>query len=380
MDNKLRIKTNVSERTVFEENRNKFNQFQYIKDIYACEKQLYILDERSRQLVGKLSNGRRTIDFKQSNEYSKYRNNMKRLEKYPSKVKEHKLDSAELFSGFFTGAFFGGIAGLVLTFITFIDGDIKTSALPILICAVLGAIIACLVAYKDERIKVDEYKKYIQDYTKVKAENDRIKSFNEKMYIEYEQRFNERKEKQIDEFEKGIGAYYKDEFMKIREQKKKVNETLELLYNIRINGILCLHPEYRGLVPISVIYGYFDTGRCTQLQGHEGAYNLYEDEKMKKMIIEKLDIIDNKLDNLNGTMIYVGQAIESCNDTLKELDRNSERLVSDLNRMGNSVSSKLNTLNEKTNTIIQNTANAAYYSEVSAKMNTFNATYSLLSD
>ena len=34
---------------------------------------------------------------------------------------------------------------------------------------------------------------------------------------------------------------------------------------------------------------YLQSGRCYTLEGHEGAYNLYEEEKFKEIILTKLD-------------------------------------------------------------------------------------------
>lgn len=119
---------------------------------------------------------------------------------------------------------------------------------------------------------------------------------------------------------------YRAEKRQVKANIEKLETTLSELYSMRINGVLCLHPNYQGLVPVSIIYGYFDTGRCTQLQGHEGAYNLYEDERVKGLIINKLDGISQQLNKINGTMSYVASAIDSCNNRLSTLEDAGRRM------------------------------------------------------
>lgn len=184
----------------------------------------------------------------------------------------------------------------------------------------------------------------------------------------------------IDEFEQNTKPINEREQEQALHQLCAVYNTLEMLYNLRVNGVLCLHPNYQGLVPISIIYGYFDTGRCSQLQGHEGAYNLYEDEKMKGMIIGKLNVVLKQLNQLNRSMIYVGKAIEKCNSRLSDLESAGNRMISSVNNMNSNVSNRLNGVSNQMSAIEANTANSAYYAEVGARMSTFNTVYNLLSD
>ena len=48
------------------------------------------------------------------------------------------------------------------------------------------------------------------------------------------------------------------------------------------------------------------SGRCTTLEGYEGAYNIYENEIRMNMILTKLDDIINRLDVIaqNQRMLY----------------------------------------------------------------------------
>lgn len=57
-----------------------------------------------------------------------------------------------------------------------------------------------------------------------------------------------------------------------------------------------IYPKYRNLPALTSIYEYFITGRCDELSGPYGAYNLYEDEVRKDTVISQLNAV---IENLN---------------------------------------------------------------------------------
>lgn len=89
------------------------------------------------------------------------------------------------------------------------------------------------------------------------------------------------------------------------EQLKQMEITLRFLYDKNI-----IHEKYRGLIPVSSFCDYFDTGRCDTLTGHEGAYNLYEAELRQDRIIDKLESIEGKLDEIKKNQYYLATSLE----------------------------------------------------------------------
>lgn len=85
--------------------------------------------------------------------------------------------------------------------------------------------------------------------------------------------------KATDEEEKRVArqlrkrALLQSQLKSLQAANRQTKENLQKLYNYNI-----IHPKYRGLIPVCSLYGYFDTGVCTQLEGHEGAYNKYDTE------------------------------------------------------------------------------------------------------
>ena len=221
------------------------------------------------------------------------------------------------------------------------------------------------------------YNKTQREIKKINTYNEEADAHNRERLSYWTGQLDKIEEDRKRKFSLTVQPHIDREIKAIEKELKDVNFTLDGLYNLRINGILCIHPNYRGLIPVSVLYGYFDTGRCTQFQGHEGAYNLYEDEKMKGMIINRLDTVIQKLDELNSSMLYAAQAVEDCNDRLQELEETGNRIAGSIDNMNSKVSGTLNRVSNQMESIESNTANSAYYSMVSAEMAKFNTLYNL---
>lgn len=126
--------------------------------------------------------------------------------------------------------------------------------------------------------------------------------------------------------------------------EKKYAETKQALDKYYSLGFL--YPKYRGLIPVSTIYEYLESGRCFSLVGHEGAYNLYESELRMNAIIGKLDDIIDRLDDISSSQRLLAQEIRKSNSQLS-------RISGTLDNIEN------------------NTALTQYYSSVTASNTTF---------
>ena len=81
---------------------------------------------------------------------------------------------------------------------------------------------------------------------------------------------------------------------RINEIESQIFSTTEALKNLYDVGVV--YPKYHALVPIVMFCEYLESGRCNVLEGHEGDYNIYENELRQNIIIAKLDVVINKLD------------------------------------------------------------------------------------
>ena len=123
-----------------------------------------------------------------------------------------------------------------------------------------------------------------------------------------------------------------------------INETEKLLNTVYSKNII--HPKYRNFIAVAQIYEYFDTGRCDELGGANGAYNLFEQELRQNIIIDKLDKIIVQLEELNRTMSAICGAISYTNSLL------------------NGISSTLSSINANTAYTAYNTQCIAYNTKI----------------
>lgn len=116
------------------------------------------------------------------------------------------------------------------------------------------------------------------------------------------------------------------EIQQVEQQMQKTERVLNQYYSLNI-----IHPKYRSLVPVSSFCEYFETGRCSQLTGHEGAYNIYEQEIRMNLIATKLDVVISKLDEIRENQYTLYQAIRQCNHTLSRIDSENNQMIRSLN-------------------------------------------------
>ena len=83
-----------------------------------------------------------------------------------------------------------------------------------------------------------------------------------------------------------------------------LEETKTLLASLYTMDII--YPKYRNLPALTSIYEYLVTGRCEELTGPHGAYNLYEDEVRKDTVISQLNTVIENLEQIrhNQYMLY----------------------------------------------------------------------------
>lgn len=100
------------------------------------------------------------------------------------------------------------------------------------------------------------------------------------------------------------------------------------LYSLNI-----VHPKYRYLEACTMFYEYLSTGRThslTAVPGDQGAYNIFEDELYKKMIVDKLDQVLNnqkmlyqKLCEINRNVEILCDSVNLMEETLNKVERNT---------------------------------------------------------
>ncbi len=96
----------------------------------------------------------------------------------------------------------------------------------------------------------------------------------------------------------------------------KLEESKALLQQMYSIGVI--YPKYQNLIAISSFYDYLMSGRCSELEGHEGAYNIYEMEARLDHIVTQLDIVIAKLDKIQQNQYMLYRAIQEGNKQNQE--------------------------------------------------------------
>ena len=96
---------------------------------------------------------------------------------------------------------------------------------------------------------------------------------------------------------------------------EKAKTALKSLYAQNV-----LHPNYQNWVAAATIYEYIDVGRCSELKGYTGAYNLYEKELLAKQILGSLNAINSSInrqgERLLSSQNYIRRQLSECNNKL----------------------------------------------------------------
>ena len=109
----------------------------------------------------------------------------------------------------------------------------------------------------------------------------------------------------------------------LEESRKALNS----LYDLNI-----IFEKYRNIVAMTTIYEYFASGRCSELEGPNGAYNLYESELRQNLIVTKLDAIIDSLDEIKNNQFVLYKELSKMNTQISEVKALTEQVVRNTER------------------------------------------------
>jgi len=106
---------------------------------------------------------------------------------------------------------------------------------------------------------------------------------------------------------------------------KPIIETEEILSQLYALDIV--FPKYRTLPAVCMFYEYFASGRCSELSGPNGAYNLYETELRQNLIIKKLDAILGSLEGIKQNQFILYTEVKKTANALPMISRDIAALL-----------------------------------------------------
>ena len=204
-------------------------------------------------------------------------------------------------------------------------------------------------------------------------ESDRIakKAAYEIDLKEFEQKLAKAKEsypRELEQYERAVEEERKDyelrkkradkthalEIQQLEKLNKLLEETQELLSRLYSNG--WIFEKYRNMIAMTTIYEYFASGRCTELKGPDGAYNLFESELRQNLILNKLDTISSQLEDIKQNQFVLYTELKRTNELI-------DSVVDELRDINHNV----RYISNKTDEIAEFTRLTAHYSSVTAE-------------
>lgn len=177
---------------------------------------------------------------------------------------------------------------------------------------------------------------YLKERAKNNEENKVINKYNQEVIAKNNKNYENRKSE--------LSNIKREEWHLRNISIKNTLNALNMLYSADI-----IFPKYRNLIAISSFYEYFESGRCNTLIGHEGAYNIYENEIRLNRIIVQLDIVIDKLEEIKNNQYMLYDAINQTNRTNKK------------------IMSELKSIRNQNADILKNTSISAYNSSIIAR-------------
>ncbi|MCL2576653.1 MAG: hypothetical protein FWE27_01190 [Defluviitaleaceae bacterium] len=231
---------------------------------------------------------------------------------------EPKFDRGEIIKallglrGLAIGWVIGSIVLVVISILGWIDAVRVILPIFTIICVAIpvGMIIKSFCEYlskknDSEKVFIDAYEKYQEDKEEAELQVEIIKN-NQHVIIS---ELNKRKAQNNS---------------LISKTQKVLNE----LYNFNI-----IFPKYRGnIVPIANFCEYIGSGRCNSLEGHEGAYDIYENEVRLDRIIERIDVVIKSLDKIGETQCVLYNAITESNRMSRAIAHEIRGLDADMGK------------------------------------------------
>ena len=226
-----------------------------------------------------------------------------------------------LFGGHFWSDLLSILTVVLIFFNRSLLGRVGTALLIAFSVAQIGAIVGFIKAFADADKRKKNY------YGAVQADNERVA----------------REERMADKL--------KEEMIDVEDRIDENKNLLEKLY-----GLGVIYPKYQNMVAVTTILEYLDSGRCLSLTGPHGAYDTFSYEEKQNIIIGKLDIVINMLDEIRQTQRALYDAIQESNAIAADICYQAQK-VAESNR---EIADNSALIAYNTNVIRQNTEISAF--------------------
>lgn len=148
------------------------------------------------------------------------------------------------------------------------------------------------------------------------------------------------------------------ELSKLKACYESSSKTLEVMYARNV-----IFPKYRNFVMLCSLYEYICAGRCSNLEGHEGAYNILELEIRMDRIVLQLDQIIEHLGTIMNNQYMLYTAVQYANEQTAMLVEGANRVAADIQEMKEGISNQVSVFQSQMEQIKNSSAITAYQAE-----------------
>lgn len=206
--------------------------------------------------------------------------------------------------------------------------------------------------YNKQKILCDEAEKLLKQQlldsasVKIKAAQIAVK--------EIEAEIEKEKEiaKNSDSPEKALQASIENELILAEKTIKDTINARNELYAYDV-----VYGKYRDIVALTAFYEYLMSGRCTELEGPNGAYNIYEQEIRANTVISQFSAVIDNLDTIKSSQYLLYSEMQRASNDLSALNEKMTNAVKTLDKVG-----------DQTEQIAYNAEVTAYYSKKNAEL------------
>jgi len=165
---------------------------------------------------------------------------------------------------------------------------------------------------------------------------------------------------------KAIKNVLDKEIAEAEELLKKTFAARNALYSYDI-----IFGKYRNAVALSSFYEYLISGRCSSLEGSDGAYNIFENEIRMNRVISQLDTVISSLEDIKQNQFMMYEELRSINESLDSLNYTMDQALTSIRGIeANTIQMNeyMEHISQNSDVIAHNTAVSAYYSKINAPL------------
>lgn len=166
---------------------------------------------------------------------------------------------------------------------------------------------------------VQGYKKDAKHKKEMEAFNQSITTWNNQMgaYYEQQSRLDSEYSIRLERYQSTL-TERNNRYTLVMQQHREALASLELAMKAFYAQDV-VFPKYRNLVAMTTINEYLMSGRCTELEGPNGAYNLYEMELRQNIVIAQLSNILKNLEQIKSNQYTLYQELHESNRLIREI-------------------------------------------------------------